>query len=291
MGCDIHEYIEFQRDGRWHYAAPTKTAADDHYWFSRNYVLFSLLTNAEIRLNDAEFRGYAPYPRGLPDDVSQPVFQRNVLKIVADQTAYDQLERLSDNDESCSRPVLSEAIERYRKYGSQQVDYIDGCVHVTSDGQWLTHPDWHSHSWLDLSECRRVQAAYAARPDRYSGQFYSAVGFIPEDPPVWWPDLSACRRDGRLLIHPGADVLSVLEQRNKRLENPLEESLIRSFHMQELHDWISRELSVGRSVELALVDKPPTPIGPEGSLQRRLDRMSELEAGGYPTRLVFWFDN
>jgi hypothetical protein len=85
MGCDIHFYVEFKRNGRWQSA--DKWRFDDEYadvsytncfYGERNYSLFAILANVR---NGYGFGGvdtgdgFVPIdkPRGLPHDVTNQI--------------------------------------------------------------------------------------------------------------------------------------------------------------------------------------------------------------------------
>lgn len=99
MGCDIHDYVEIMKDGKWqHYdwrAEFQDGTYDDgspkHNWekildhplyIGRNYNLFAVLANVR---NGRGFAGvptgvgFKPIcgPRGLPDNVSQDIAQES----------------------------------------------------------------------------------------------------------------------------------------------------------------------------------------------------------------------
>ncbi|MDH4186827.1 MAG: hypothetical protein OEV08_07510 [Nitrospira sp.] len=129
MGCDIHCYIEY------------RTAGDTH-WFSwgerinlgRNYVLFGLLAGVRCEGQIYPLRGY-------PDDAGQAARHDNWLYI-SDQA--------TDDEHDCTRAHANEWV----KYGAK----------ISADGKRVTHPDWHSHSWLTPDEFRTVLDAYTVSP-------------------------------------------------------------------------------------------------------------------------------
>jgi hypothetical protein len=81
MGCDIHVYTEFKRDGVWHSAdhwEKSKYSEEEtipmrfECFGSRNYALFSFLANVRQRTWGNEVPVLAE-PRGIPQDVSKRV--------------------------------------------------------------------------------------------------------------------------------------------------------------------------------------------------------------------------
>lgn len=120
MGCDIHCYIEFRRRG------------DRDNWGGwprinpgRNYGAFGRLAGVRGQV------GPIVPPRGLPSDLSFHARHDNELYICNEPT------------EGC---VTAETAKHYfEKCGSK---------YIMRDGKpiWVTHPDWHTHSWLTADE-------------------------------------------------------------------------------------------------------------------------------------------
>jgi hypothetical protein len=151
MGCDIHCYIEYRH------------AKDGGSWRpfggrinpGRNYAVFELLAG----VRGDETRAISA-PRGLPDDVSYMAKDDNWLWI-----AYGG-ERGDDyvSPETAERYVSHGC--RYRgevhPYRSTRTD-ADGAVAVLTMNaefvgkpQYVSHPDWHSHSWVAPDEWERA---------------------------------------------------------------------------------------------------------------------------------------
>lgn len=119
MGCDIHCYIEYKPTGY-------------DRWFSfggrinpgRNYALFAKM--AGVRNYDEVIP--VSQPKGFPNDASS--------KADGDHWLY-----ISDVEmEGC---CTFEQAERFVQMGSRYQD---------KEKTFVSHPDWHSHSWLTPDE-------------------------------------------------------------------------------------------------------------------------------------------
>jgi len=95
-------------------------------WIWRSYGLFTAL--AGVRCYNSEIESFKP--RGVPENIS--------LDTLRDYTLYITEEPF-DEESCCTR----ESAERYIKSGSTYWD--DRKTRVT-------HPDWHTPSWLSLNE-------------------------------------------------------------------------------------------------------------------------------------------
>lgn len=118
MGCDIHLYIEYKPSGadRWR-------SFGERINPGRNYQIFGRL--AGVRCEDEQHIA----PRGVPEDMSYSALGDHWL-YVTDRPG----------DGSCTRQdaerYISNCGSRWR--GSEQ--------------KHVSHPDWHTHSWLTTSE-------------------------------------------------------------------------------------------------------------------------------------------
>jgi hypothetical protein len=132
MGCDIHGYIDYLTEG---FKGETEKRACDFAKvdINRNYLLFSVL--AGVRNYD----NLIPLskPKGLPELVSYTVESDNTIYITENST----------DDDDYTTP---EQAERWVKNGSS----------TYYKNHWVTHPDWHSHSWLNLEEMRQLREKY-----------------------------------------------------------------------------------------------------------------------------------
>lgn len=148
MGCDIHCYIEYRNKSG---------GGDPCRWDGfggrinpgRNYPLFSLL--AGVRSDE----GDKPLiePRGMPEDAAYE--SRNDNQLYISETPSDEY-------------VTAEKAAYYVAEC--------GCRYVNSgDGKpaWVTHPDWHTHSWCSSAE---LEAALSDKRNCWGGdQEYNAV--------------------------------------------------------------------------------------------------------------------
>lgn len=122
MGCDIHAYVEFKHpdDSRW-------DGWGEEFHLPRNYRVFAQLANVRNYDNINPIS----MPRGLPDDVSYETEQHNLLFI---------------SDRGGDNSVSSERAAEYVKQGCEYKNDHRG------KPMWVTHPDWHSHSWVTPGE-------------------------------------------------------------------------------------------------------------------------------------------
>lgn len=124
MGCDIHCYIEYK-------------AKDSNRWRGfggrinpgRNYSLFTKL--AGVRDYSGGKIAFIP-PRGMPEDAAWDSSSDNQLFISE-----------SEGDGNATK----ENAERWVASGYSK--YVNDS---SGNRKRVTHPDWHSHSWLTADE-------------------------------------------------------------------------------------------------------------------------------------------
>ncbi len=136
MGCDIHCYVEYTpRD------VPEHLKDKPLYWYGlggrinpgRNYAFFYAIAGVRGYDNDAPPR----YPlRGMPDDAGFVARGDNHLLVV------------EDDDSDCEGLCTKKEAEHWVKTGCS----------VLTDERHVTHPDWHSHSWVTGKEWRETCA-------------------------------------------------------------------------------------------------------------------------------------
>jgi len=137
MGCDIHAYLDWdefkKRDGTYY----ARNIAELH--IGRDYLLFAIM--AGVRKYGADIKTVAE-PKGLPPNISYVVENEYTLYVCDDKDC---------NNETgiCSRKEA----ENYIKYGSEWWGKLKLQV---------THPDWHSTSWLNVEELKKVQGIYSS---------------------------------------------------------------------------------------------------------------------------------
>lgn len=136
MGCDIHCYVEYRkRDGE------NKNWRDFGGRINpgRNYLMFSIMAGVRSWSGneDVLFK-----PKGLPEKLGYESEHDNFMYITADE-------------EGCcgcgENSVKASDADRWVKGGESEYKN-------NHEGKptWVSHPDWHSHSWLSLAEYRQV---------------------------------------------------------------------------------------------------------------------------------------
>lgn len=139
MGCDIHahiEYAEFEREGKpmwWHYCT---------FFFLRDYWLFALMAGVRAYNNETALIE----PRGIPADATYETRSSYSL-YVTDKDGSDQ------GGGECSR----KSADRWVASGTSEwlTDPNDKYPRIS-------HPDWHTPSYLTLEEMKAVIARYVA---------------------------------------------------------------------------------------------------------------------------------
>ena len=161
MGCDIHTYIDYDdfktKEGDWFVSCFAENVADN-----RNYTLFALM--AGVRYDprtDVQFKPLFE-PKGIPERVSYTVRCEYTLHIADNKNLYNA-------EGFCSQ----DNAERW---------VVLGCSRwMDNDHTIVSHPDWHSASWLTVAELEQVIEAYEQIefPERSWFQMRS-----PEDQPI-----------------------------------------------------------------------------------------------------------
>lgn len=133
MGCDIHVYVEHSSNGKY-WRNLTDNAG------SRDYLMFSIMAGVrgdEHKLFD---------PKGLPEgELGWATERAHWLSI-----APEKYPEWKDLDGWTSR----DNAERWVASGSSKPQYHDGILSRVS------HPDWHSHSWLTADELAQCLQKY-----------------------------------------------------------------------------------------------------------------------------------
>ena len=128
MGADIHMYLEFVDSEDW-VSSVAKFSLD------RNYTIFCLM--AGVRSYERSRTIYPP--RGLPEKVGWEADHYNTLYVI-------------DKDTNEEHYTSRETAEGWVERGISK--WVDDNL------QRVTHPDWHSHSWLTAEEFRQVKDTY-----------------------------------------------------------------------------------------------------------------------------------
>ncbi len=148
MGCDIHAFVEYAKDGI--YESQTNETLD----IPRDYALFTVMA-----LGDGGNTSELPYPpRGMPSGLSNKAknyfFSPSEDVYKATMEWYRLLEL---------KPIK---IEEYAKGFSEIVQ------REFADNQLLLTPELHSHSWLTLDELKEVLKYGKLSQQNLSKQFW-----------------------------------------------------------------------------------------------------------------------
>lgn len=137
MGADIHMYLEYRPkvkkddwDKKWHNFTYGQVGA------SRNYGMFEIL--AGVRGSFALFQ-----PKGMVKDPASTTFDENTLYI--------------SKDGDTEGTTTLERAQQWVAHGCEIIKDKEG-------KPWrVTHPDWHSHSWLTSTEYSKALREYKKR--------------------------------------------------------------------------------------------------------------------------------
>lgn len=156
MGCDIHLFVEYKRK-------------EDKQWWNfgkqflpgRNYSIFGRM--AGVRGTDEPISE----PRGIPKDVAWTTEEENTLFV-------------TDEKKEESGYVDKETAQKWIKEGLSE----------KYDEHRITHPDWHSHSWLNKNEFAEAIKEYKGE-EQYMAilavmDFFETAGY--ECRVVFWFD-------------------------------------------------------------------------------------------------------
>jgi hypothetical protein len=142
MGCDIHAYIEY-KDPKYDWWDSFATGINP----GRNYTMFGLMAKGvRSDYND----GFIP--KGLPENLAYVTESDNRLYIT--------------NNRDGSRTCTLDDAEKFKEYGCKVINNKEG------KPTWVTHPDWHTHSWLTIDEFEKALNTYykKAEIEGYSGK-------------------------------------------------------------------------------------------------------------------------
>jgi len=128
VGCDIHLYVERLGDGQWQAVSnPEEPDSPEEYhnwlWSGRGYALFAIL--ADVRNYDGLVT--ISEPRGLPDDVSEPIGREAEGAVDCHSFTWLGVEELLDFDwdsraGEMNRYVPPEEAEAYRRSGTKPLN-------------------------------------------------------------------------------------------------------------------------------------------------------------------------
>lgn len=157
MGCDIHGYIEFRdptaREPRW-------TSFGGKLWLDRNYNMFGIL--AGVRVPEEQLYE----ARGIPSDLGWMAED--------DYTLYVD-DRCAGETKFCTRLDA----EGWVRSGSSR---------WTNDKRnEVTHPDWHTPSWLTTAEYGEALRHYNERREQWETDAEIEVARIRREQPQFAP--------------------------------------------------------------------------------------------------------
>lgn len=147
MGCDIHCYIEYRnRDKK-----SINGDVVESSWSSfggrinpgRNYGIFTLM--AGVRSWGKEDEQLLFKPKELLEGLGYSARSDNYLYITTGEEC------------KCGEciNVTAEKAKKWVESGSSK--YVNN---QRGEPTWVSHPDWHSHSWLSVEEFRQVLEKY-----------------------------------------------------------------------------------------------------------------------------------
>lgn len=157
MGCDIHMYIEYANKKRLEETRKKKAEGDTEareYWRSfggrmnpgRDYWMFGILSQG-VRSDNPN--GFPPKGRLDRDELSWGTAEDDYLYIV------DEGREPGDNETT---------LERALKWASGR--FPETLVYRDGKPRFVSHPDWHSHSWLTPAEYKKALELYQADCDK-----------------------------------------------------------------------------------------------------------------------------
>lgn len=166
MGADIHAFVESVDSSR----VNTWVDSVAELTLPRDYYMFGLL--AGVR----GIEGPVFPNRGIPKVTGWTVRNRFHLYVLTDDEAAEGHLREMGT-------VTPEEAADYLAYSSQ---YMPG------NERYITHPDWHSASYLNAREYEQVLAEYKRTFGCRPGRLYEAVAdflfAIPDSRIVFWFD-------------------------------------------------------------------------------------------------------
>lgn len=158
MGCDIHCYMEYTPRER-------REGETERYWYGfggrinpgRNYEFFATVAN--VRNWDG------------PDAITPMYELRGVPEDMGFSARYDNTLYVSETDEehNCTREQAESWVEH-------------GCSKWAHDDKsFVTHPDWHSHTWLTGKEWREAVAKVFCSDDvRWHVEYHAMCAALSE---------------------------------------------------------------------------------------------------------------
>lgn len=254
MGCDIHDFAEVRhQDGSWRrardafenpYYKPDRPEGERNRRFcsspcgNRNYCLFAIL--ADVR-NGIGFAGcdtsdrfnVIAEPRGLPEDVCREILEAYCL-------------RVGDKEED-EDAISLETAQRYVDQGYSE---------WLEQGKLVSHPDWHSASWLLLRELEEFDW----------GQTNTLRGWVDAS------EFEEFKKKGA----PSSYCGGISGGQIQHISNEEMEDRIRAGTAEHCYTKVAWKVSYAHAVDSFLTKTVPA--------LRRLGSSEDV-------RIVFWFDN
>jgi len=153
MGCDVHMYVEYTDKKRLEETRKKKAEGDttkNEYWSTfggcinpgRNYAMFGMLSQG-VR---SDFpNGMVPKGKLSHDDMGYHAADDAYMYIV---------------DEGCKPGDNEVSLEQAQEWASG--GWPETIIYRNGVPKYVSHPDWHSHSWLTTEEYEKVLENYKA---------------------------------------------------------------------------------------------------------------------------------
>lgn len=136
MGCDIHAFVEYRvRNGQSDWEKRWRPWGGQ-FRLLRYYEMFGAL--AGVRCEQPH--GLVP-PRGFPSDPARESEDANTIYVIED----------NQHPGGDGHQIHRSKAEKWVVSGSSE--WTD------ETKKWVTHPDWHSHSWLTAEELAKAYKA------------------------------------------------------------------------------------------------------------------------------------
>lgn len=145
MGCDIHAFIERKTNENWRMFAKLN--------LNRDYRLFASLADVRNCYDIA----CPTKPKGLPADLSWRVKDACTLFVV-------------DEEEADRGYVTKLEADEWLRRG----------ISVMMEEKRISNPDWHTPSWLILSEINKAHAEYIEKTGHTDGELSTIAVMLEE---------------------------------------------------------------------------------------------------------------
>ena len=169
MGADIHMYVEYRNKKQ---AKERETRGDGPYWISygdgmnpgRNYTMFAVLAGVRGQYTESfEPKGKIP---------------RELMGWSAKCDAFMNIYPKKHEDKEWEGFVTSEKATEWETWGRRII------LNENGEPTHIEHPDWHSHSWMNIRELEKAYKIYAKKASKEWNEKITK-------PPVEWMALLA----------------------------------------------------------------------------------------------------